>query len=462
MIHIQWSDPAWVASQVYESMTKGLFDNSDFTPIFALQLVLLNLAAFAFALYILAYPPRHRKLSIVLLSIPVTFVFWHHQQATPSLALSDNYGRFLYIWLAHMSYEVTILEYEPPHMEEDDGWRRRLQEAYKVLFARHHKVSMHETQLADLKHDKSVTESNHTYSKTQFLLRHTWTIFYSCVAQYTWWAFTSFYVVDYYTPKSTRMAYFFRRLPGSFTAEEMWSRFSLTFNWCIVNMFFYEAYHSLFAIIFVGLGADTPSRWSMSLFGSVSEAWSVRRYWGKHWHNYIYHSFTSHTKIVTREWLGMRRGSHVTRLLENTIVFAVSGFMHSLVRLAQDSETYECWTIAIWYFSQMLPIIAEGIIQGYWHRTKKELGLQGRKWVRVFERTIGYAWVLGWKMWCIPKYMHTRYMWSQYEEIDIPWSEYFQTFLGGQVFKFWILYAVLLASVLYLRRYSRRELYRRR
>jgi hypothetical protein len=46
----------------------------------------------------------------------------------------------------------------------------------------------------------------------------------------------------------------------------------------------------------------------LSLFGPLSGAWSVRRYWGKHWHNYVYHSFSGHVKILTRQWLGFKGG----------------------------------------------------------------------------------------------------------------------------------------------------------
>lgn len=171
----------------------------------------------------------------------------------------------------------------------------------------------------------------------------------------------------------------------------------------------YEAYHSCFAIFFVGLGFDAPGEWNMALFGSVKEAWTVRRYWGKHWHSYIYASFSGHTKVLTRKWLRLRPGRMSTRLVENTIVFGASGVMHSLVRWVQDDYGVGAyWYITFWYLGQMLPIIVEGIVQEYWHAKKKELGIRDSKELRIAERVVGYVWVIGWNSWSIAKYVHTR------------------------------------------------------
>jgi hypothetical protein len=400
MFQVQWVDPTIVLEQLYYSMTVGVFDNSVYTNTGAITPVLCTVVAFSYALYILAYPPQYRKLSIALLAIPVAVGFWHQSQLAPSLTLCDTFGRFLYIWLAHMSYQVTILEWLPPSTKENDGWKSRVRAAYKVLFAR------------SPEHDIFSVAPRHNLSRHRFLLQHTFKAFYLFLFQKLYWVCARYYVASSPVMGADK-AIFFRRLPESLNSAELWSRFDTTIHWCLINMFLYDGYHSAFAIFFVGLGFDKPSEWSMTLFGPISEAWSVRRYWGKHWHNYIYHSFSGHTKIVTRNWLGMQRGRMETRLIENTLVFGVSGIMHTLVRWVQDDYDSSQWAITIWYLGQMIPIIIEDFVQKLWKQKKKELGIRHSKWLHVLERIVGYVWVFGFNAWSVPKYIHMRNAWSE-------------------------------------------------
>jgi hypothetical protein len=397
MFYINWTqDPMFVARKAYESMI-DLNDQPFFSYTEALKPLLSSLLAFSYALYILAYPPKYRKLSILLLAIPTAYAFWYQESLAPSGSLCDTFGRFTYIWFAHMSYIVTIREWSPPVIKENDGWRSRVRSAYKVLFARN---------------DDAHTP-RHNYSRRAFLIHHIYKAFYYYLLQNVWWAVKSYYISTD-SVHGPEQANFFRRLPDSLNGNELWARFDHVMYWCVINKWLYDAYHSVFAVFFVGLGFDSPSEWSLTLFGPFAEAWSVRRYWGKHWHNYIYISFSEHTKIVTRKWLRMKRGTPVTRIVENTVVFAVSGVMHSLVRYAQDPGCSDYWPICFWYVGQMLPIVIEDAVQILWRQRKKELGIPNTRWLDWVERGIGYAWVFGFNAWSIPKYIHTREEWGNY------------------------------------------------
>jgi hypothetical protein len=404
MFTFQWTSLTVAAHALYNDLTYGLQDNYRYEHSQAWKPALATLLAFTYALYILAYPPptsRLRKLSIALLAAPVTYAFFRQQELCANSSLNDTYGRFLYIWFANMSYEVTILEFSPPITKENDGWKSRLREAYKVLFARAHSEPEKGVQP---RHER------HSYCKTEFLLRHAFKACILYVLQTAYATFTEHYVVAGYV-YGVDKGIFFRRLPDSLNALELWDRFDLTIYWCLINMWMYEAYHSAFAVLFVGAGLDSPREWSMTLFGSVAEAWSVRRYWGKHWHDYIYHSFSGHSKIVTRQWLGMRRGM-LRRLIENTMVFGVSGLMHSAVRYAQHGDTGDYWVITFWYLGQMVPIIIEGYVSELWSQAKTYYGIKDSKWLGRAQKTVGYAWVFGFNMWSVSKYVHTRNDWA--------------------------------------------------
>jgi len=406
-LKFQSTSPAVVANILYGDLTDGFWDNYQYERSEAWKPALATLLAFMYALYILAYPPptfRLRKLSIALLAMPITYAFNHQQELTANSSLNDTYGRFLYIWFANMSYEVTILEFSPPITKENDGWKSRVREAYKVLFARAHPENGNK--------NAPVRNGRHTYSKTEFLLRHALKACVLYVAQATYSTLVDSYI--WTDVHGADKGVFFRRLlstPSSLNAAELFDRFDLTIHWCLINLWMYEMYHSAFAVLFVGAGLDSHNDWAMTLFGSIKEAWSVRRYWGKHWHDYIYHSFSGHSKIVTRQWLGMRRGV-MRRLIENTMVFGVSGIMHSAVRYAQHGETGDYWVITFWYVGQMVPIIIEGYVSHGWSLLKKRWGIEDSKWLVRAEKTIGYAWVFGFNMWSVAKYVHTRNDWA--------------------------------------------------
>ncbi|KAF2820632.1 hypothetical protein CC86DRAFT_116129 [Ophiobolus disseminans] len=406
MVKFQWADPGFAAHQFFKSMTFEFKDNYMYTHSNAWKPALATLVAFTYAIYILAYPPKYRKLGIALLAIPVTYAFLWQSYLSASSSLNDTYGRFLYIWFANMSYEVTILEYSPRIVKENDGWKSRVREAYKVLFARAHSDKTVKGQTVP-----ATRVPKHNYTKSQFLARHAWKTFSLFALQCAYGILTDLYI-NADTVYGADKAIFFRRLPASLNADELWDRTDLVIYWCVINMWMYESYHSAFAVFFVALGLDDPQDWSMTLFGAMSEAWSVRRYWGKHWHDYIYHSFSGHAKIVTRQWLGMRHGL-ARRLLENTMVFGVSGLMHSAVRYAQNGGMGgDCWVISFWYLGQMVPIVIEGVVQDLWARFKKQRGIEDTKWLVRAEKGLGYAWVIGFNMWSVSKYVHTRNDWA--------------------------------------------------
>jgi hypothetical protein len=401
--------PIWILLQnLFEIATEDLLDNATWTPVQTLSPLLSFLVAWLYCLCLLAYPPSsslRRKLSTALLAVPLLFALKNGLKSAPMIVVCDTFMRFLYIWFAAMSNEITILEFSPNLKEGGDTFKNRMKQAYAVIFNR----SRTQPGSKVLKH---------SYSRKEFVLRHTWKAIYLVFARAAWHLFT----LHYFPHRSILglgCASFFRRLPQSFNAAELVDRIELTFPWCIDNLFMYEIWHSFFAIFFVGLRIDQPGEWSMALMGSVKEAWSVRRYWSKHWHNYVYFSFSAHAKIVTREWMGLQRGHLSTRLVENTLVFGMSGLAHSMVRFAQNPTDGGHWLITYWYVGQMVPIVLEGAVQHAVLMERRQwLGERYPRVLVCLERAVGYVWVVGWMMWSIPKYVHMKHA-----VIDAKWRE---------------------------------------
>jgi hypothetical protein len=161
------------------------------------------------------------------------------------------------------------------------------------------------------------------------------------------------------------------------------------------------SYHDVFAIFFLLTGLDDSWEWP-PFFGSVAQAWSVRRFWGVFWHKLIYRSFSAHAAAITQA-LGVRQKTAFSRLLNNCMVFAMSGVMHGAV-LWQFG--YKCaWSTSMRYWMlQPVAFVLEGVVQAMWWKVRQSWlsGVRERVLVGV-ERAVGYAWVAAWLMWESPK-----------------------------------------------------------
>jgi hypothetical protein len=371
------------------------------------------LAAFMWGIYILAYPPStplRRKLSMVALLVPLGTAMMHGLDLWPEFTICDTLIRFCYIWFAHMSFEVTILEFTPKIPKEKDCLSARLREAHKVLFGYNRSQFQQESKR------RREQEPAHGYTHNEFLARHVWKIVCMFTLRCAYAHVMAKYVPEFEPDVKTNYASFFRRI-GDVNANEMWHRLDMVFDWTVATWWLYDQYHSVVAIFFVNITRlDEPDEWRMSVFGSPVEAWTVRRFWGKFWHNFVYSSFSAHARVVTRQWLGMKRGQNSTRLAENTLVFLLSGLGHSLVRWAEQEEydtDKEIWCIAMWYVAQMLPIMIEEFVHhNVLVETRRDLAARYPVLMTYAERTIGYLWVFGWMMWSVPKYTYTRIEWS--------------------------------------------------
>ncbi|KAF1355964.1 hypothetical protein EJ07DRAFT_129988 [Lizonia empirigonia] len=336
------------------------------------------------ALSLLHTPPPHRPLPFLLLLLPTTHAFLTHASLTPWRTLNDTFARFLYIWAAHTSHVFLIARFTP----QAGARRHRWTEAWGVLFGRP---------------EGPRRRGAHGLGMWEFCKCHVRVLGVATGALCAWEAFVD---RDF--------------VPGILGrgggAEAWWESGMMVFAVCLGDMLFFSALYSGFALLFVGvLRVDAPPSWGLRLFGSLGDCWSVRRYWGVYWHDYVYASFSAHAKLVTRGWLRLREPSATRRALENGMVFVASGLAHSAVRWVQTQGEGEVWTVAIWYAAQMLPILVEGVVERFWSdaMARRWLGEKfGEKRVVVMERIVGYTWVFCWMFWSVPKYIRTRNAWE--------------------------------------------------
>lgn len=187
------------------------------------------------------------------------------------------------------------------------------------------------------------------------------------------------------------------------TLREVKIRAVLAANKFAPDVMFLSAFHDFLAIIFIAAGIDESWEWP-PLYGPLTEAYTVRRFWATFWHRLVYKSFNFHASTFTRT-LGIPQGTSFSRILNNCLVFVLSAVMHATVSMLYGRGC--AWgrgTMLFWCI-QPLSFVLEGVVQYYWRKCRKSslLSRTSPSILSAYERLAGYCWVVAWLMWCAPK-----------------------------------------------------------
>lgn len=209
-------------------------------------------------------------------------------------------------------------------------------------------------------------------------------------------------IMDFLPTKET----YFRRL-DTVTLRETLIRAWLAAYWILYSMGLYTGLHDVLALIFVGSCFDRPEDWP-PLFGNMSEATSIRNFWGKYWHRLVYRSYTSYGVWISKNVLRLPRNSVVGKMFINLYVFTMSGFAHAFA-VRQLGFSCGFWEEVRFYVLAFVAVLLEGLVLGAFAKVTK-----GYKVNPTVSKTIGYVWVFGWlfttvpksqypKLWCTPQ-----------------------------------------------------------
>ena len=197
---------------------------------------------------------------------------------------------------------------------------------------------------------------------------------------------------------------YFRRI-STVSLRETLVRAWLVFYWTFYSVGLYTAFHDFFAILFVGSGVDKPEDWP-PMFGSVTEATSIRNFWSRYWHRLVYRSYTSYGVWITKNVLKLPRNSIVGKMFINLYVFAMSGAAHAIA-VRQLGFSCGFWEEIRFYCSGFVGILLETLILAAF---KKLTG--GYKVNATVSKTLGYVWVFTYLFITLPKSQYPK-LWCQ-------------------------------------------------
>ncbi|KAJ6119514.1 toxin biosynthesis protein Tri7-like protein [Penicillium sp. IBT 18751x] len=153
------------------------------------------------------------------------------------------------------------------------------------------------------------------------------------------------------------------------------------------------------SIIAVGLGISEPASWP-PMFGSSLEAYTIRNFWGKYWHQQLRWPLTATSSFLLRNILHLPRPSILERYSNIFLSFLLSGFIHLAAQY--KGSTFEKPGAVEFFTSFALGIIIEDGVQELWSRLVPSPSNGNRrdtskdKNTAVWKKLVGYVWVTGW------------------------------------------------------------------
>ncbi|KAF8216594.1 membrane bound O-acyl transferase family-domain-containing protein [Mycena galopus ATCC 62051] len=153
----------------------------------------------------------------------------------------------------------------------------------------------------------------------------------------------------------------------------------------------------VFRLLFVSLGLWDPHD-CPDLFDSWRHAYTVRKFWGKFWHQILRRLLLSHSRLLAHRIMRLQPGSTMSAYIQLFAAFFLSGLIHYIGQymLLRDSLNPLPKGPLIFFLSQAVVITLEDIVIA----AGKELGLKSRVW-----KVVGYVWVLTWLTLSVPVWM---------------------------------------------------------
>ncbi|KAJ6533175.1 membrane bound O-acyl transferase family-domain-containing protein [Mycena capillaripes] len=148
---------------------------------------------------------------------------------------------------------------------------------------------------------------------------------------------------------------------------------------------------SLYSAASVACGLSDPEEWP-PLFAGPREAYTIRRFWGRAWHQLMRRFLSSHGKHLAHRVLKLSPGSNASAYVQLYTAFAISGLIH----YATETMAFRHWGSGAqtFFMLQACAITLEDFIVF----VAKKAGF--RKGLRI--RVLGYAWTWAWLALTLP------------------------------------------------------------
>ena len=198
-----------------------------------------------------------------------------------------------------------------------------------------------------------------------------------------------------------------RRLTD-FTSREAVVRSHTAVFWIWESLVYLDGANAVLAIFFVLSGIDQPADWP-PLFGSLTEATSLRKFWSHFWHKLAIRPYKNYGRVVAGHLFQLESRSVPFNAVVAFVIFGLSGFTHAVVAWHGG---YQDWYLEIWWFLlNFFACSVETLFLSSIRTLAKQMGWSNelheieQSWFGYF---VGYTWVFAFFFWSVPKWKYPR------------------------------------------------------
>ncbi|KAK2615036.1 hypothetical protein N8I77_001815 [Diaporthe amygdali] len=160
----------------------------------------------------------------------------------------------------------------------------------------------------------------------------------------------------------------------------------------ILNLFM----NNMGAIVAVLLGLSEPAD-CPTLYGSFSEAYTIRRFWGVSWHQMFRCFLTGHADLIVNQALPfVSRHSAVSRYTRLIIAFLISGLIHHHAEQLMGVPDVENGAVVFFLLHAAFIMLEDALGPVFIALLPKHL-----------RHVLGYFWVFGFFVWTSPVWIYS-------------------------------------------------------
>ncbi|KAJ6453725.1 membrane bound O-acyl transferase family-domain-containing protein [Mycena sanguinolenta] len=142
---------------------------------------------------------------------------------------------------------------------------------------------------------------------------------------------------------------------------------------------------NILSIVSVASELSRPEDWP-ALFGTPHEAYTIRKFWGRGWHQLMRRFVSTHGKYLAQGVLELRPGSNASSYVQLFTAFALSTFIH----YGAETMALRSWHGGALAFFMLQPCIIT--VEDFLLFVARKAGMRERATVR----RLGYLWVWAW------------------------------------------------------------------